>query len=110
MEDTKPIKPVENRREDGTFGPGNIANPNGRPKGKTLKEYARDYYALKTDEQKKAYIEYLESKLPGFAWRMAEGNPHQTQDITSAGKPTPLLNVILDHNGSSEDNQAQKEN
>ena len=100
-----PIK----RDDKGRWIEGNPPGP-GRPKGKTLKEYARDYYALKTDEQKKAYIEYLESKLPGFAWRMAEGNPHQTQDITSAGKPTPLLNVILDNQSSSEDNQAQKEN
>ena len=35
----EPIKAVENRRPDGTFGPNNNANPEGRPKGKTLKEY-----------------------------------------------------------------------
>ena len=27
----EPIKPADNRRPDGTFGPGNIANPKGRP-------------------------------------------------------------------------------
>ena len=66
----------------------------GRPKGQVLKEYAREYFALKTDTEKKAYLEKLEEKLPGFAWRMAEGNP-QT-DVTSGGEkifPTPLDNV-----------------
>ena len=50
MEETKdkienPNKSVENRRADGTFGPGNIANPTGRPKGKTLKEWLLVKYA-----------------------------------------------------------------
>lgn len=28
-----PQQPADNRRADGTFGPGNRANPGGRPKG-----------------------------------------------------------------------------
>ena len=28
----EPEKPVENRQSNGTFGPGNNANPTGRPK------------------------------------------------------------------------------
>jgi hypothetical protein len=87
MEDTPlslekdPNNPVENRRIDGTFGPGNNANPAGRPKGKTLKEFAREYFLLKTEEEKKAYIEKLEDKRPGFIWEMAEGRAKQDMDI-----------------------------
>ena len=52
-------------------------NREGRPKGKTLKEFARDFHMMKTDEEKIEYIKNLEEKKPGFAWQMAEGNPKQ---------------------------------
>ena len=73
MEDlSTPNKAVENRREDGTFGPGNNANPKGRPKGKSLKEFAREYLSDLSDEDKTKYL----SQLPkDIIWRMAEGNP-----------------------------------
>lgn len=76
-----PDKAETNRREDGTFGPGNNANPAGRPKGVTLKEYARQYYLDMTEEEKKAYMEKVESKRPGFAWEMAEGKAKQDMDV-----------------------------
>ncbi len=66
-----------NRNPDGTFPPGVSGNPNGRPKGKTLKEFAREWFLNKTEEEKKAYIEKLEEKRPGFAWEMSEGKAKQ---------------------------------
>ncbi len=86
-----PIKPVENRNPDGTFGPGNNANPNGRPKGQTLKEFAREYYLLKSPEEKQAYIDKVEEKRPGFAWEMAEGKAQQ--DVTSGGQAIAMTIV-----------------
>jgi hypothetical protein len=74
------------RNPDGTIKSGAL-NPHGRPKGKTMKEFARDYYMAKTDEEKRAYIEWLDEKKPGFAWTMGEGNPETKTDITSAGLP-----------------------
>ena len=79
----EPIKSVDNRRPDGTFGPGNIANPNGRPKGKTLKEFVREMLMSMTDEEKKVYLKKVS---PEIAWRMAEGNPHQTEEREHKGE------------------------
>ena len=69
------------RNPDGTIKSGAL-NPNGRPKGKTMKEFARGYYLLKTDEEKIEYIENLEKVKPGFAWTMAEGNPTSDDTVT----------------------------
>lgn len=82
------------RNPDGTIKSGTL-NPNGRPKGKTMKEFARDYYLLKTDEEKREYIENLEKVKPGFAWTMAEGNPETKTDVTSKGERILVMPVEL---------------
>lgn len=103
-----PIKAVENRQPDGTFGPGNNANPKGRPPGKSLKEYDREKFAKMTDEEKE---EFLSKIAPDMRYRMAEGNPHQTSDVTSAGKPIPILGNALSNNDSDKENTGtDKEN
>lgn len=86
----EPNKMEEKRNPDGTFAVGHAGGP-GRPKGKTMKEFAREYFMLKSDAEKIAYIENLEEKKPGFAWSMGEGNPATNTDITSGGKPIVSL-------------------
>lgn len=67
---------------------GQSGNPKGRPKTKTLKEFAREFLASLPEEQK---IKYFQMIHPHEVWRMAEGNP--AQDVTSGGEkinPIPI--------------------
>ncbi len=61
---------------------GQSGNPKGRPKTKTLKEFARAYLASMSEAGR---IEYLKRLDPELVWKMAEGNP--ANDITSGGQP-----------------------
>lgn len=58
---------------------GQSGNPKGRPKEKTLKEFARQFLANMSEE---ARIEYLKSVDPKIVWEMSEGKPKQDLDIT----------------------------
>jgi hypothetical protein len=71
--------------------PGQSGNPNGRPPGKSLKTFVREYLESLPDEDK---LEYLKSIPAELAWKMAEGNPANNTDITSGGKPIPILGGI----------------
>ncbi len=70
------------RNPDGTYPPGVSGNPLGRPKTKTMKEYAREWYLNKSEIDKSEYIRKLEEKRPGFSWEMAEGRAHQSIEHT----------------------------
>lgn len=101
-----PIKTGEKRNSDGTFAPGTTGGP-GRPRGKTMKEYARDWFEKKSEEEKDKYIAQLEEKRPGFAWEMGEGKATQQADITSKGEQIAfsdgqLTEIARRINGDSE--------
>jgi hypothetical protein len=87
---------------------GQSGNPNGRPKGKTLKEFAREYLESLPDDEK---IDYLASLPTEIVWKMAEGNP-QT-DVTSKGEqinPMPILGNITNvptNDSNQEDSKPQ---
>lgn len=49
----------------------------GRPKGKSMKEYTRDYLQKMSEVERIAFLNGIDKET---AWRMAEGNPPQQVD------------------------------
>lgn len=58
---------------------GQSGNPAGRPKSKTLKEYARDFLANMSEEGR---IEYFQGMDPHDVWQMGEGKPKQDMEVS----------------------------
>lgn len=89
MEPEKKRHPSEDK--PWLFKPGVSGNPKGRPPGKTLKEYSRDYLSKMTDEER---LEFLRGLPKEVIWKMAEGNPKQdTEANVKLEMPIPILNV-----------------
>jgi hypothetical protein len=107
-EDTiKPHKKSYDWLKQYQFQKGNNANPNGRPKGKSLKTFVREMLESMDDESKALYLKDLD---PEMVWKMAEGNPHSTSDnTTELIIPKPISNVLRD-NSISEDKQPNETN
>ena len=87
---------------------GQSGNPAGRPKGKTLKEWGREFLMSMSEEGRLDFIEKVGEKE---FWKMVEGLPQQ--DITSGGEaiiPIPLINYALrDNNSNKQDTEVKQE-
>jgi hypothetical protein len=103
-ENTEKRNPAAHLREF-RWKPGQSGNLKGRPAGKSLKEYSREYLAKMTDEER---MEFMGGLNKVDIWKMAEGNPETKSDITSDGK---AINFILndDLNKSDEISPDTKE-
>lgn len=87
------------------FKKGNPGGP-GRPKGKSLKEYSREYLSSLTEEERQSFLDGI-PKVE--IWKMAEGNPHQTTDTILELKPTPLLDALRNNISNPQDNEVKQE-
>jgi hypothetical protein len=72
---------------------GQSGNIMGRPKGKTMKEYARQYLERMTDEERD---EWLEGLSKDTVWEMAEGKPKQDTEISGNLTISDLLDKLDD--------------
>lgn len=84
---------------------GQSGNPKGRPKGKTLKEFAREYLENLPDDEK---IEYLASLPTEIVWKMAEGNPKQDTELHGNLTISDVLDEL--ENGRSKTEGQELEN
>ena len=90
----------DNRQPDGTFGPGNIANPNGRPKGSlSLIELLKKELEKVPEGQKLSYAEAFIKKVLHKA--INEGDQQSQRLVMNyvEGLPTQALKVQgqIDH-------------
>lgn len=87
---SKPHNESHKRRYDWLkqyqFQKGNNANPNGRPKGKSLKTFVREMLEDMNEEDKAKYLKELD---PEFVWKMGEGQPKA--DIEHSGEITSKI-------------------
>lgn len=77
---------------------GQSGNPAGRPKGKSLKEYSREFLANMSEE---ARMEFLKELPAETIWKMAEGNPEAKTDVTSNGETISSVINIVKPNGDN---------
>jgi hypothetical protein len=75
-----PEKHVPKQLQPYVWKKGVSVNPAGRPPGKTLKEFGRDYLMSLPDDEK---IEYLASLPTDIVWKMAGGNPESAAAVIS---------------------------
>jgi hypothetical protein len=59
------------------FQPGKSGNPGGRPPGPSMKTWFKNYLATLDEEQR---MEFVKGMPKDILWRMAEGQPHQTNE------------------------------
>lgn len=79
---------------------GQSGNPSGRPKGISMKEYAKLKLLSMTDDEREDFFNGLSKDI---IWEMAEGKADTKTDVTSGGKPIPILGLNVHSNPSNKE-------
>ena len=82
----------ENSAKPWLWKKGQSGNIMGRPKGKTMKEYAKEYLERMTDDERDKWLEGINKDK---IWEMAEGKARQDTDVTSGGEKIVILPAAL---------------
>lgn len=101
----EPIKPVENRRPDGTFGAGNNANPKGRPPREwTMSALIGEALEEVEAQSGKSFKQLVAKRLAHMAVNgdiqaikeindRIDGKPHQSIDAQVHGEVKHLVTI-----------------
>ena len=82
---------------------GQSGNIMGRPKGRSMKDYAQAYLSRMTDEERDEWLEGLPKEV---IWKMSEGNWRNDTDVTSGGKPVNItFNSVFNHAESTSETE-----
>jgi len=88
-----------NRDSSGRWVKGKSGNLKGRPIGKTMKEWAKEYLSRMTDEERDEFMDGMPKEI---IWKMSEGNPHSTSDAkVEVTQPIPIIPVNVQPNNSN---------
>lgn len=82
------------------FKPGQSGNPSGRPKGKSLKQYAKDMIADMDEKQRQEFLKGIDKKT---IWEMAEGKAKNDVGLDVRLTITDVLNAIENESESPEE-------
>lgn len=106
MESDKQIDNNQGKEKHWLWKPGQSGNPAGRPKGKTMKEYSRDYLAGMSEGER---LNFMSKLKPKDIWEMAEGKADTKTDLTSKGKQLaiPILGSITTTDVSNNNSDKQ---
>lgn len=90
---------------------GQSGNLKGRPKGRTLKEFTREFIKNMDEDAK---LKFLQSLDPELIWKMAEGNPRSDIEIDDPNQTKTIeglanqVKTLIESTKQKNDNELAK--